>query len=282
MGLGTGRPPLFGLDEAEVRFIDVHETRAHAIGGRVFRDLDDCVLLHAPNDRQPFFNRVAGMRWPTELDAFDRRLAEIVALFAGLDRRPHVWTPAAFPTPPDIGERLRAHGFRDLGGGFVMLLVRPPAQEPTRLPAGVAVERLDGGPGVTVSESLIREVAWVQAGSFAVELDQLESVEAETLEALTSPAFHLVLVRSGGLAVALGKRYTFDGASYLSSIGTLPGERGRGYGSIVTNALIRNSLAAQAGLVYLGVYASNDRAIEVYRRAGLEILGGRAGDYLLV
>jgi ribosomal protein S18 acetylase RimI-like enzyme len=264
-----------------VRFLEIHETRAHALGGRLMRDLGDCVLLHAPRDRDPFFNRVAVVRWPEGGGAFDHRLAETLALFVGLDRQPHVWTSPAFGRPRDLAGRLVDCGFRDLGGGYVMLLVRPPASRAEPLPPGTTVERLRGGPGVTVREDAIRDIGRVLVESFRVDPRDREPIEAETFESLRSPALSVCLVRVDGEPVAVGKRYTFDGASYLSAIGTRPGHWGRGYGSIVTDALIRDSLADGVRYVYLGAFADNDRAIELYRRAGLEILGDRASDLLL-
>ncbi len=274
-------PPLYGIDAAEMRLLELHEARAHALGGRVMRDLGDCVLLHAPRDRDPFFNRVAAVRWPEAPGAFDHRLAEIIALFAGLDRRPHIWTSSAFSGPVDLADRLADHGFADLGGGYVMLLARASAVERVHLPPGVAIERLRGGPGVTIPDGTIHEIRRVLAESFGLEPELADALETETIEAFASPVFHVGLVRVDGEPVAVGKRYTFDGASYLSAIGTRPGFQGRGYGSLVTNALVRDAAAADSRHVYLGVFSDNDRAIAVYRRSGFEILGERAGDYLL-
>jgi ribosomal protein S18 acetylase RimI-like enzyme len=50
----------------------------------------------------------------------------------------------------------------------------------------------------------------------------------------------------------------------------------------VTDAVIRDGIAATSRYVYLGVYKDNDRAIELYRRLGMEILGGRGGDFVLL
>jgi len=276
---GSGR--LHGLDEETVRFLEIHETRAHAMGGRLMRDLGDCLLLHAPRDRDPFFNRVSLVRWPDPPDAFDHRLAEIFALFAGLDRRPHVWTSLAFGRPRDLRDRLVGHGFDDVGGGYLMLLVRPPDSRVRPLPPGATLEKLTGGPGVTVRDEAIRDIGRVLVGSFGVDPGDRGPIEAETYESFSSRALSICLVRLDGEPVAVGKRYTFDGASYLSAIGTIPGQRGRGFGSIVTESLIRDSLADGARHVYLGVFADNDRAIELYRRAGLEILGDLGSDLLL-
>jgi GNAT superfamily N-acetyltransferase len=279
--VGTAdEPPLWGLDGDEVRFLELHEARCHALGGRLVRDLGDAVLLFAPRDRQPFHNRLAALRWPDGEDAFDARLGDALALFAALDRRPHVWSSPAFGRPADLADRLVAHGFVDTGGGYVMLLVREPPPPP--VVPGVRLERYDGGLGAPVERAVLREIASVLVRSFGLDEEQLGPVEVETAEAFGSPAFHVCLAREGGEPVAVAKRYTFDGATYLSSIGTVPGRRGRGLGLLLTVAAIRDGLAEPSTYVYLGVYTENDRAIDVYRRAGMEILGGRGGDFLLV
>lgn len=260
-------------------FLESHETRSHAIGNRVLRDLGDALLLHAPHDRDPFFNRVGAIRWPDGQDAFDRRLAEILALFAGLDRRPHFWTPPAYRAPVDIDRRLEEHGFDDLGGAHVMLAVRP--AEPTDSPNTTRVERLHGGPGATLPDDLRREIGWCLAEAFAVEREAREAIELDLAAAIESPHVRFVLIREGSRLVAVGRRFSADGASYLSSIGTEPLARGRGHAALVTRTLTEDAREEGDDHVYLAVHAGNDRAIDVYRRSGFEMIGDRAGDYLL-
>ena len=73
---------LHGVDEATMRRLLLHEARVHAIPGRELRDLGDGLLLFDPNEPEPFWNRLEGVRWPSEPDAFDRRLTEALVLFA--------------------------------------------------------------------------------------------------------------------------------------------------------------------------------------------------------
>ena len=47
-----------------MRFLDRHEAQAHAVGGREVRDLGDAILLHDRDDRDPFWNRLSGLRLP--------------------------------------------------------------------------------------------------------------------------------------------------------------------------------------------------------------------------
>ena len=56
--------------------------RVHAIPNRDLRDLGDAILLHDPVETEPFWNRIEAIHWPAEPDAFDRRLTEILVLFA--------------------------------------------------------------------------------------------------------------------------------------------------------------------------------------------------------
>jgi ribosomal protein S18 acetylase RimI-like enzyme len=98
---------------------------------------------------------------------------------------------------------------------------------------------------------------------------------------LEQPRFHAYVVRIDGEPVATGERYTFDGASYISSIGTRPAWRGRGLGGLVTLALARDSVASGTDLVYLGVYADNARAMRLYERLGFRLMGPRSSDMLL-
>src|SRR5437870_3324824 len=90
-GAPRGGGLLHGLGPAAIRFLEPHEATAHAHGRRRVVDLGDAILLHAPDDGDPFLNRLSGVRLATQPAAFERRLAELLTLFAGLDRRPHVW-----------------------------------------------------------------------------------------------------------------------------------------------------------------------------------------------
>ena len=70
------------IDDATMRALERHETRAHAIPGREVRDLGHAVVLFDPRDADPFWNRMASVRWPADDAGFDRRLTEALALFA--------------------------------------------------------------------------------------------------------------------------------------------------------------------------------------------------------
>ena len=72
--------------------------------------------------------------------------------------------------------------------------------------------------------------------------------------ALREPAVTLYLARVDGVPAALAKATTFDGATYLASIGTRPAFQGRGLGGLVTRAAVADALASGSRWVYLGVF----------------------------
>jgi ribosomal protein S18 acetylase RimI-like enzyme len=281
---GRSRRPA-DLTPADVRWLFWHEARSHGLIGREVRDLGDGYLLFDPTDREPFWNRLVGLAWPNEPAAFDRRLAEALALFAGLDRIPHVWPMPGFDEPPDLVERLLGHGFEDHGGGMFMVLDPDRASLRTEVPdqadgSLVTVERLHriGGP---VAEAAVHGIADVLVTSFGVEPERRVAIELEALQGLMTDAYHAVLVRVDGTPAAVARRTTFAGASYLSSIGTDPAFRGHGLGRLVTSIVVDDALAAGSRWVYLGVFQENDVAQHLYGSLGFEAIGDVAPDLLL-
>lgn len=299
----TGRPARPSeLTPTDVRWLMWHEACSHGLIGREIRDLGDAVLLHDATDREPFWNRLVGLDWPTPAAAFDRRLTEALALFAGLDRVPHIWPIPGYDGPPDLIDRLVAHGFEDHGGGMLMVLdaMRTPIRPTSRRGRGrrdgrrdgpadagavardarVTVERLHllNGPE---AEDAARGIATVLLSSFKVEPARRVAIELEALQGLTEGPYHAILVRVDGQPAAVARRTTFSGASYLSSIGTDPAFRGRGLGRLVTETAVADALADGSGWVHLGVFEENAVAQRLYRSLGFEPVGGVAPDLLL-
>ena len=270
------------ITAADVRWLAWHEGCVHALTSREVRDLGDAWLVYDETDREPFWNRVAGNTWPAPPAAFDRRLTEILALFAGLDRIPHVWAAPAFDEPADLTERLLAHGFVDHGGGYLLLL--DPARAPAAIPPfgpEITVERFHRVNGVAALEAA-ESIASVLVRSFAVEPERRVAIELEAVQGLTTDGYHAIVVRVDGEPAAVARRTTFAGASYLSSIGTVPEHRGRGLGRLVTAIATADSLAAGSRWTYLGVFEENTVARSLYASLGFEPLGGIAPDLLLV
>lgn len=277
-----GRPGQ--LTAADVRWLAWHEAMSHALLGREVRDLGDACLLHDPTDREPFWNRLAGVAWPSAPAAFDRRLTETLALFAGLDRLPHIWPMPGFDEPADLAQRLVANGFVDFGGGLLMAVdpTRVPADEPThkRLDATVTIERFEHLRGVPAARAA-EAIATVLVSSFAVEPERRVAVELEAVQGLATAAYHAILVRIDGEPAAVARRTTFAGASYLSSIGTVPAFRGRGLGRLATSLAVADAIADRSRWTYLGVFEDNAVARRLYAALGFVAIGGVAPDLLL-
>ena len=275
--------PSATIDPAAMRRLLLHEARVHAIPGRDLRDLGDSILLHDPAEREPFWNRLEGLRWPDDPAAFDKRLTEVLVLFASIGRTPHIWASPIHDSPRDLVNRLEANGFRDMGMGNVMILVDP---EPSRgsathpRPDGVTIERLAGveGPQAEAASSAIVDVL---LDAFEVDPERRTAVEGETVASLAHPWFTHYLARADGEPAAVARRATFEGLTYLSSIGTAGWARGRGLGTLVTRMAAADGLADASSSVYLGVFADNLDAIGVYRRSGFEQVGTSCPDMLL-
>jgi ribosomal protein S18 acetylase RimI-like enzyme len=271
------------LTAADVRWLAWHEACSHGLIGREVRDLGDAVLLHDPTDREPFWNRLAGVAWPAGPAAFDRRLAEALALFAVLDRIPHVWPMPGFDEPADLAERLAANGFEDHGRGMFMVLDPPQAALQLEPPDGageLTIERLHHLSGETATNAATA-IGEVLVASFSVEPERRVAIELEALQGLQLDAYHAVLVRVDGRPAAVARRTTFDGLSYLSSIGTHPEFRGRGLGHLVTSLAVADALAEGSRWTYLGVFEENTVARSMYERLGFAMVGGPAPDLLL-
>ena len=281
MPLPNGPRPWFGLSPDTLRFLEVHPARAISIPGRAWRDFGDSVMLFSATENEPFFNRLTAVRWPQDPREFDARLRQALELFQALERKPYFWLIPGLSTPTDIVARLAANGFVDQGGGYDMVLRKEPAAHPlSALPGGAVLEHWNC-PSDADRGDLAGALALVIGESFRIPDARRDNLKAEIDLTLGQAYFHAYVIRIDGEPVATGERYTFDGASYISSIGTRPSWRGRGFGEFITRALARDSIDAGLDLIYLGVYAENVRAIRLYERLGFEVLGPRSSDMLL-
>jgi ribosomal protein S18 acetylase RimI-like enzyme len=286
--MGTRQAPgsslVEGIDAATMRRLMVHEARVHAMPDREMRDVGDAILLHDLADPEPFWNRLEVLRWPADPDAFDRRLTEALIQFTAIARQPHIWPSPLHDEPVDLVERLVANGFHDMGAGCLMAMTDPePALAGSRRQTGpqVTLERL-GHPVGDQETTVLADLVSVLCDAFRVEPGRQPGVQRETAASLANPAFTHYLARIDGAPAAVARRATFDGVSYLSSIGTASWARGRGLGELVTLTAAADAVEARSDWVYLGVFADNEVAIRLYRRAGFEMLGEPAPDLLLL
>lgn len=272
------------MDTATVLRLLRHEAAVHALPNREIRDLGDALLLFDPVDPEPFWNRLEAVQFPAEPDAFDQRLAEIRVLFASIGRQPHIWLLPPYDRPVDIVDRLVADGFADAGQGHLMAAMDDALARSALAQgggAGVTVERhrgLDGPPAETVAKAIVG----VLLAAFDVGPERRAGVIGETLASLADPRFTHYLVRLDGAPASVARRATFDGLSYLSSIGTVGSARGRGLGRLVTATATADAFQAGSELVHLGVFADNLPAKALYERLGFGYVGEAGPDMLLI
>lgn len=286
----------------------LHEARAQAAPSRELRDLGDSWLVHDRVDAEPFWNRLISPRWPSATAAFDRRLDEVITLFATLDRKPHIRPLPVGSSPDDLVARLEAAGFEAIGIDRRMVLERDGratrAADVARA-LTTAVEAAFGGAAVTVTRrdasartrrdgSDAEHQGWadrrrwavdaslVLADAFGVDADRRGALEGDLLGCVSRPGCAVLLVSVGGVPASIARRATTPDGSYLSSIGTRPAFRGRGLGALVTALAIQDALAAGGPMVHLGVEIANTRAIRLYERLGFRVLGEPAPDLLLL
>ena len=272
------------IDAGTIRRLLKHEAQVHAIPGRELRDLGDSLLLHDATDPEPFWNRLEAIGWPSEPAAFDQRLSEIRILFASIGRQPHIWLAPPHDEPADLEARLAANGFEDMGKGLLMI-----ARDDERARDGLAataaadaaVERRSGIVGHAAA-LMADEIVTVLFDAFTVPEARRANIVAETMASLGDPRFMHYLVRRDGDAVAVARSATFDGLSYLSSIGTVEGARGHGFGRLVTASALKDALDDGSEWVHLGVFADNPTAIALYERLGFVAAMDPGPDMVLV
>jgi ribosomal protein S18 acetylase RimI-like enzyme len=265
---------VIAVDDASMRTLERHEVRAHALPGREVRDLGHAVMLYDPRDPDPFWNRMQSVRWPADEAGFDTRLAEALALFLALGRQPHVWPSPIHSEPADLVERLVANGFRDVGRGHVMVLHDPSAAAPVRpaeLARGVTLHAIRTAADAGHHDP--EDIGRVLAESFGALPERGPELAFDLRRTLEDPRVVLALVRVAGEPAACAKATTFDGHTYLSSIGTRDAFRGRGLAGLATRHALAAAGAREAGRAYLGVFSGNEPAIRLYARLGFASVG---------
>ncbi len=288
------------IDDPELaRRLVLHEAHAQEAPSRELRDLGDAWLVYDSNDAEPFWNRIIAPLWPTEPAAFDRRLDEVITLFATLARRPHIRPLPLGGTPPDLPRRLEVAGFERLGADRRMVFVET-ARAAERLAAAVArVAGAFGRGSVSVTRHGTDSAPapdrqrwgerrrWAADASVALEdafgVDPVRRValEDDVLACVTRPGCSMVLIRIDGEPAAISRRATTNEGSYLSSIGTRPAFRRRGLGSLATALVLDDALRDGSPVVHLSVDIDNDVGRSLYESLGFAAIGEPAPDLLL-
>jgi ribosomal protein S18 acetylase RimI-like enzyme len=287
------------FDSDLARRLVIHEARAQQTPTRELRDLGDGWLFHDPSDAEPFWNRLIAPIWPTDTRHFDRRLNEVITLFATLGRLPHVRPLPVGGTPGDLATRLADAGFETLGADRRMVLVDP-RQADAHLRAAKARVKAEFGRGSVMVTS--REAAsdgdssdrrwadrrrWAVDGSvvladaFGVDLDRRVALENDLLACISRPGCAVLLVAVDGVPAAIARRATTAEGSYLSSIGTRRAFRRRGLGALATAVAVRDAIESGGDVVHLAVEVDNQAAVRLYEALGFAIVGEPAPDLLL-
>ena len=276
----------------------LHEARAQQTPARELRDLGDGWLLHDPSDAEPFWNRLIAPRWPDDDAAFERRLDEVITLFATLARLPHIRPLPLGSEPPDMAERLGAAGFATMGADRRMLLLEPELVGARRAAAEARVATAFGGATITVRRqdlgtSPARDMRWgdrrrwaadaalVLADAFGVEPARYVALENDVLACISRPGCAMLLLSVDGEPAAIARRATNDEGSYLSSIGTRPAFRRRGLGTLATLLALDDALAGGGSTIHLAVEVDNEAGRLLYEGLGFAVVGAPAPDMLL-
>jgi ribosomal protein S18 acetylase RimI-like enzyme len=264
----------------------VHEAQVQRTADRELRDLGDGWLLHDAADAEPFWNRLVAPAWPASPMGFDRRLDEVVTLFATISRVPHVRPRPIGNEPSDLAERLIANGFEPVGEDLRMVLRDPgpcrriverfAAPPPGRLRVARHPGPMSGPPRMWAAEASL-----VLAEAFDVDPYRRSALETDLLACTLRPECSVLIVFDGGEPVATARRMTTADGTYLSSIGTRPGWRGRGHGSLATALAVVDALGPQDnGFMHLAVDTKNLVARRLYERLGFEVIGSPVADLL--
>lgn len=273
-------------DPALAKRLLLHEARAQQSMGRELRDLGDGWLFYDPADAEPFWNRLIAPEWPIEPRAFERRLDEIVTLFSTLDRLAHIRPLPLGSRPPDLASRLEAAGFVRIGSDRRMVLVdrEPAARLTAEWSAGIGHRlTVDRHPGRSLSRrgTWAVDAALVLGDAFGVDPYRRGALETDVLACAARRGCSILVLRDDGEPVALARRSTVGNGSYLSSIGTRPEWRGRGYGSYMTALAVGEAIEAGSAFIHLAVDVGNGQAETFYGRLGFALLDDPVPDLLL-
>jgi ribosomal protein S18 acetylase RimI-like enzyme len=283
-----------GLLQADLelaRRLMVHEAEIQRTASRELRDLGDGWLLHDPADAEPFWNRLVAPRWPEDAGSFERRLDEVMTLFATLDRVPHVRPMPLGNEPSDLAERLLRNGFAQQGEDLRMVLRDPePCRALVRRRQGWIAPwdrlRIARHPGAAAGPPRLwaADASLVLAEAFEVDPYRRAALEADLLACAQRPECSVLLLFDADEPVATARRTTVGHGTYLSSIGTRPGWRGRGHGALVTALAVCDAIGVSGALdpayVHLAVDVRNPGARRLYERLGFEVVGRPVPDLL--
>jgi ribosomal protein S18 acetylase RimI-like enzyme len=226
------------------------------------------VVDRAPNGVGAASLETLGVRAPLPTAIFARLVVEPALAFvrAGACRALHVPLPPA-RLPADGAERaLRDAGFAHGHDTFDM---RRPASapvppDPPPLPDALSWATLDGARADEAHAALAEIFRDAPSANLMPVADFRQGV--------TSGAFRWRVLLDGGRIAGLVRAVPHGATGELRIVGRLPAYRGRGLGPRLVAEGLRLLAEAGAGDVDLQVEAGNERALDLYRRFGFEVV----------
>jgi mycothiol synthase len=260
------------FDEGLVRTLLLDLTSDPA-GVFVVRDDAGIVVVATVADRPSNGARAAtmetlGVRAPLPPAIFARLVVEPMVAFArgGGCRALHVALPAARLPAEGAEDVLRIQGFARVYDTFEM---RRPASSRTAppeapLPDGWSWATLDG----TRADEAHAALAQMFADAPSATLMPL----ADFRRSVLSDANPRRVLLEGGRIAGLVRAVPHGDRGELRIVGRLPAYRGRGLGPRLVAEGLRLLARAGAGDVELQVEADNERALDLYRRFGFDVV----------
>jgi GNAT superfamily N-acetyltransferase len=261
MGVPTDRDPVVTdlAPEALVRALDRHgwvlmEYWTRLQGGFVRAQPD--LLVTIVGEPVAFTNGIQGARLRPE--EADRRIDEVVEILR-VHGVPAMWWISPDDTPPDLGRRLEARGFRH---DEDMPWMACGLEEFTPVPTGptLQIHRVDGPE---------EQGRWLEAGRVGFGMGDAELHAMARLGDAVGYGPDAPLQRFVGLVrgrpVATSGLMLGGGIAGVYSVSTAPRLRGRGIGAAMTSAAMLRARDLGYRVAMLG---SAPKALPLYRRLG--------------
>ena len=204
------------------------------------------------------FNHVYAVRLGA--DDADLRIAAVDEAMRGSGSLPATWWIGPSTRPEDLAHRLNAAGLREDEPEFGMVIDTAATRPRAETPRDATVVRVTDDAGLHDWTSVMAaSYGWSDPTKADAVLSVYRSVPSSD-----RPWVHL-LVRVDGQPVACGSLFLVGGHAFVTNIGTVPTERGRGLGSLVTTATV--DLARELGHPVASLTASV-MGRSVYARLG--------------
>lgn len=258
-------------DERLLRLL-LLELTSDPAGVFVVHDADGIALLATVVDRAPNGAGAAaletlGVRARLPGTAFARLVVDPAVRFvrAGTCRALNVPLPLAVLPADDAERALREQGFAPAYEGFEM---RRPASAGTvslePLPAGWSWAALDGA-RADEAHAALGEIFRDAPSAHLTPV-------ADFRRGVASGAARWQVLLDGGRIAGLVRAVPHGARGELRVLGRVPAYRGRGLGPRLVAEGLRVLAESGAGDVDLHVEAENDRALDLYRRFGFEVV----------